>query len=141
MKIQDMEYTLEFNPPEMLAFGYHRNRRYYVISYGHHPCCYIEVLKRDRWYREDYMSEDIDITVHGGLSFSSSSVPSTTNNGWFFGWDYAHYGDYTKGVEEVESNYSTNLSYYSLKMKKWTTEELENECITTIDQLAYCPYL
>ena len=47
---------------------------------------------------------------------------------WFIGWDYAHCGDYC-GYEEYMPE---SIITYG---KKWTTEEIIEECKNAIDQI------
>ncbi len=50
--------------------------------------------------------KEIDLDVHGGLTYSNNYLCISENKkveGWIFiGWDYAHYGDYA-GYEENDA--------------------------------------
>ena len=48
--------------------------------------------------------------------------------GWFIGWDYAHFGDYIDCGDAALNNMFPND-------KKWTTEEIVEECKNVIDQI------
>lgn len=100
----------------------YRGFNYWIISYGTHPCAYVEIPKNHSYFKKSYMDIE-DIEVHGGLTFSSDKL-LLLDNSWFIGWDYAHYGDYVGffGINDEE--------------KKWTTEEINEECKNVINQLA-----
>ena len=66
-----------------------------------------------------------DIRVHGGLTYSTDSF-LLLDNTWIIGWDYAHCDDY--------SIFAKNCLFLH-DLKKWTTEEMIDECISVIDQL------
>ena len=76
-------------------------------GYKHHRCGYVQVPVDHPWYGEDYYADsgDIDIDVHGGLTFSGQ--PVGIDHGWWFGFDCAHLGD---GVIEPHSEYDLALS-------------------------------
>lgn len=65
--------------------------------------------------------EDIPLNCHGGLTFSDEG---REENGlpegfWWYGWDYAHSGDYTHtGIPAVEKKQK------KLNEKDWTLEEV-----------------
>lgn len=71
-------------------------------------------------FGEDY--DTLNIAAHGGLTFSG--IPKFAGDGWWIGWDYAHYDDYT-GYDGL----------FSVDGKKWTTEEIVDECVNVIGQL------
>ena len=72
---------------------------------------------------------NMDIDCHGGLSFSrkvkkNDKYPQKFTEGYWIGWDYLHYGDYTNcGLGLVD------------KGKKWTEKEIEKECKNVIRQI------
>ena len=55
-----------------------------------HRCAYINVINTPLQYI-DYNNLDY-IDVHWGLTYSSEKL-CNLNEGWWIGWDYAHYGD------------------------------------------------
>lgn len=100
---------------------------YYVLSMGSHPCAYIELPKDHPYFDKPY--SDIPILCHGGLTYGSSYLNTISNNDeerYFIGWDYAHYGDYV---------YYDSLYLPVLDGKKWTTNEMIQECLDVISQL------
>ena len=66
--------------------------------------------------------------MHGGLNYSEKSLSfeNQTLEGWFIGWDYAHYGDYC------------GILTYLVKDngKKWTTKEILADVFSVCEQLA-----
>lgn len=113
---------------QILDEGFYDYFHYAIVSLGSHPCAYVELPKKHKWYGKHY--NDIPISCHGGLTYSSPQgivFPSDNLNhrdGYWIGWDYAHYDDY---------------SYYNfgftLGKKRWTTEEIFEEVKEVINQL------
>lgn len=106
---------------EQIAAGTYKNFDYYVLNLHTHPTAYVDVSDSplNGW---DY--DYFDISCHGGLGYSESTLQTVDKKGWFIGWDYAHYGDY--------ADYDSNMY---LNGKKWTTEEIVEECKNVIDQI------
>lgn len=108
--------------------GYH----YYILNLGTHPTAYIEIPKKSKLFGKSYNAiydSGIDLDVNGGLTYSSSELWTSENvsitNSWFIGWDYAHCTDWYGGFDEQ----------FNEGNKKWTVEEIIEECKTAIDQL------
>lgn len=121
MNVKEMSYSFE-RKKEILEHGVCFGLFYWIISYGTHPCAYIMIPKNNKYFEKDY--EEIDIDVHGGLTYSDKYLPFEIKNSetkcWYIGWDYAHFGDYA-GYEERLSK--------ELRVggKKWTTQEIKEE--------------
>lgn len=66
-------------------------------------CAYVGVPEGHKLYGVDYYKPDIQ--CHGGLTFSDKGGDKRYPSGWwFFGWDYAHFGDavfyhYLSGID------------------------------------------
>ena len=105
---------------EVLAQGTYKGIDYRVISYGTHPCSYIRVPENNKYFNVDY--DDIPLECHCGLTFGTmfpnKDIQHTDafSNGYWIGWDYAHYCDYT-----------TYSSDYFNEGMKYTTTDLLNE--------------
>lgn len=112
------------NPPEQIAKGNYNGFDYYVLNLGTHPCAYIDVADTNLNGKE---YDEIDIYCHGGLTYSESTLTTTSKTGWFIGWDYAHCNDY--------SGYYTESDGSLYRLKRWTTQEMVNECKEVIDQI------
>lgn len=130
MKIKEMEYGKE-RRIELLCKDKYKNYNYYVLNLGTHPTAYIEIPKENKLYRKSYdeiYEIGCDIDVHGGLTYSDNELMGVKSKNWFIGWDYAHIGDYC-GYEEYMPE---SVRTYG---KKWTTEEIIEECKNAIDQI------
>ena len=96
--------------------------RIVIVSYGTHPCAYIGLWEGHPYYEVDY--EDIPIDCHGGLNYSDHCHWNVKDlqfdDVWFIGWDYIHSGDY---------DYNNKFG------RRWTTEEIADECLNVIKQL------
>jgi hypothetical protein len=146
------------DPPERIAEGEYKGFTYYVLNLGTHPCAYVDVTNTNL-HGKDY--SDIDIECHCGLTYSREYLNTVEKNGWFIGWDYAHYCDFVgyylavrdestgklvsdlgseskkcwifrRSAESAIRDYSDPLITYG---KKWTTEEIVDECKCVIDQI------
>jgi len=81
-------------------------------------CAYLGILETHPLANRNY--DDIPLEVHGGLTFSDRGDSYRPKGFYWYGWDYAHSGDYP---------------FYNLKYpiyesgsgKKWTVEEVEAE--------------
>ena len=113
------------NPPERIAEGEYNGFNYYVLNLGTHPCAYVDVTNT-KLHGEEY--DDIDIECHCGLTYSSNRLSTVDKIGWFIGWDYAHFCDYAG----YEINFPCNMRTNG---KRWTTEEIVDECKAVIDQI------
>lgn len=125
---------------ELLFNDIYKNYHYYILNLGTHPTAYIEIPKKNKLFGMDYdeiYNMGYDIDVHGGFTYSSDhlniSKNTTMQGSWFIGWDYAHAGDYAGYYEEMES-YGL-CSFSKINNKKWTTEEIIEECKNAIDQI------
>lgn len=125
MYFKEMNYQLRLQQPELLAADSYRGITYYVISWGSHPCAYINVAHTK--YKNMSYSEmnKLGVNCHGGFTYSESKMPVSDVEGWYLGWDYAHPNDYIHYFGcDASSNY-----------KRWTTKELERECEKVIDSI------
>ena len=132
--MEEMIYTQECIA-EVLYAGDYLGYHFLIVSYGIHPCAYVEIPKGHRWYEKDYSNKELEnIECHGGLTYSGklSKIFSNdeSNQRWFIGWDYAHIGDFdgyclkeTWGREDF------------LNVKRWTTQEIFEEVKNVIEQI------
>ena len=109
---------------EQIAGGTYKNFDYYVLNLKTHPTAYVDVTNSPL----NGCDEDIDISCHGGITYLESILNTVDKKGWFIGWDYAHYGDYMDYGDTSLNNMFSND-------KKWTTEEIVEECKNVIDQI------
>ena len=110
---------------DMLDEGVYKGFHYAIVSYGIHPCAYVEIPEEHKLYDTN------DIKCHGGITYVSKAGlidPSKENHRdrHWIGWDYAHFGDYT--------HLPVNLEILN-DGKKWTTKEIFEEVNDVIEQL------
>lgn len=118
--MKEMEYGKD-RKIEVLDTGYCLGFLYYILNLGTHPTAYIKIPKDHKYYGKDY--GEIDLDVHGGVTYSNEGLNISKNQrieGWFVGWDYAHYGDYI-GYDLIVPK------IYRVDGKKWTTKEIYEE--------------
>ena len=124
--MKEMIYSANrLNPPERIAEGEYKGFTYYVLNLGTHPCAYVDVSNTS-FHGMDYGT--IDIECHCGLTYASNRLFTVEKEGWFIGWDYAHYCDFA-------GYYLNSLVEISTQGKMWTTKEIVEECKAVIDQL------
>ncbi len=111
---------------EILCEGKYKDYQFYILNLGTHPTAYIEIPKTSDLYGKDY--NNIDIDVHGGLTYSDDQLHSVKENTWFIGWDYAHLNDYAGYEEIMPENIRTGG-------KMWTTEEIFEDVVSAIEQI------
>ncbi|MCM1276700.1 MAG: hypothetical protein NC299_15295 [Lachnospiraceae bacterium] len=113
------------NAVTVLDDDVHRGYRYLILSYGRHPCAYVEIPPNSGFYGKHY--DDMpEIACHGGLTYSDNRLYLENGQiikGWFLGWDYAHSGDCSCVDGKVFGG------------KQWTTAEIKREAQEVIDQI------
>ena len=127
-----MMKQMEYSPNkiiEILNIGNYKGFNYYIMNLGTHPTAYIEIPKQHKIYNKTY--DDIDLEVHCGLTYSRNYLyidEYKKIKGWFIGWDYGHYGDYSGYDELLPKQFRT-------EGKKWTTEEILEEVKSAINKI------
>lgn len=122
---------------EVLVNEEYLGHEYLILNLcGSHPTAYVRL--KDSEILNDY--DDYEIEVHGGLTFFGT--PLTREDGTWLGWDYGHYCDYTyynvvdslgKVLEDLYEDLYEDLNLS--EKKKWTTEEIQEEVKSVIEQL------
>lgn len=115
---KNMEYQMRFPDYETLAEGKDGEYEWKVLSLGSHPCGYVSVPKNHPFYGKKSWDIEDRIEVHGGLTFSGKLHGF---DGLWFGWDYAHVGDFT-------------FPFTMTGDKRWSTQEIVDECLRAIEQ-------
>lgn len=123
--MKEMNYLQE-RKDEVLDSESYKGYQFVILSLGTHPTAYVKVPETHPYYEIDY--DECDISCHFGLTYGRNYLrtPDEELTGWWLGWDYAHYTDfagYYEGNERLGG------------LKKWTTEEIKQECFDVIDQL------
>lgn len=114
----------------------YRSLRYVIISYGSHPCAYIQVPEDNGLVKDVDDCDDVNIAVHGGVTYLHKSlhpeiVPDSMKEGYLWvGWDYAHAGDYTYYHQSIDDIFGIEPIGHV-----WTLKELCNDCQLAIDEL------
>lgn len=130
--MKKMIYKYSTKPKiEILDTGFCKGYLYYILNLGTHPTAYIRIPKGHKYYQKDIY--EISLNVHGGITYSNKELcvcypDKEVLNGWFIGWDYGHYGDYS-AIEEL---YPMGCRTGG---KKWTTEEIREEVIEACKEL------
>lgn len=129
--------------PVILEKGTYKTFNYVIVSYGTHPCCYVEIPKIHPYYHMHY--DDIKIECHGGLTFSNyKSFDELPKRKYYIGWDYHHPGDYYLPATSLsgmlfdihnELIQQCNPTYFLKDKKKWTVKEMRDEIIKVIEQI------
>src|SRR6266852_2577156 len=90
-----------------------------------HRCGYVRIPQCHKWHGKDY--DDIDVSVHGGLTFSKVEPCSHVDGtGYWIGFDCAHSGD--ASVPPGETPMIGGRPILSMTQGHyWTLEEVQVE--------------
>lgn len=104
---------------------------YRIVSYGTHPCAYVDIPQTSK-VCDIYTTfcENDEIDVHGGITYARDYLFSKDfgeEQGHWIGWDYAHWDDY--------SGYFETVFPFPFGGKKWTTPEIFADVKSVIRQL------
>ena len=116
-------YTGHLGESALLDTGTIDGYRYAIITLGSHPCAYVEVPEGHP-YRQGH--RESSIRCHGGITYSEPYAPPAMElkeKSLWFGWDYAHGGDYIA------------LPGYTSPGKRYTLEEIQQDVRDVIAQL------
>ena len=122
MDLKEMKYSSE-RKIELLATGHFGEYEYFILNLGWHPTAYVRIPENHPLFGK--FMDEVDLDVHGGVTYSDNHLyisESEKIDGWFFGWDYAHYGDYG-GYQEIKE-IKNIFEKYQYMQKKWKTEEI-----------------
>ena len=120
MSVFQMLGEMEYGPAKeaiTIAHGEYKGHQFKVWDHGTHPTAYVSV-------QNGKALDTNDIYCHGGVTWINNHLPDEepTDDIWWIGWDYAHWGDYI-------------WSPTATMGKRWTRAEIVNECLHVIDQL------
>lgn len=118
--MKEMVYKPERCDAELLACDTYKGYDYYVVSRGTHPCAYVDIKN----YGKAINADTID--CHGGITYSESTLDAADHDGWFIGWNDAHYSDYLGCYRDPPDTRT---------YRRWTTAEMVAECKRVIDQI------
>ena len=137
--IEPMVYTREVQKPRegvVIAQGFYNGLNYYVKNInGRHPTAYVEIPQGHKAYNMNFDSiqdDYVSLEVHYGVTYEDNVLLAVDNEGSrghkFVGWDYSHAGDF-------EGCYIGMGGFLETSGKRWTTEEIVEECKSAIDQI------
>lgn len=102
----------------------HEGYEYVIMSYGTHPCAYINIPEDHPTYF-GWRIGSVQLGVHGGITYCSGTLTITETKeleGDWVGWDYAHFMDQIGATESDDRH-------------KWTIDEIRDEVFNAIRQL------
>ena len=135
---------------DILDWGTWHNYEYVILNLHSHPTAYVCLTSDDIFSQKHY--DDIPVTVHGGLTFSDPilyrikqyspkykcDVNTSIARDWIIGWDYGHYGDYSRVLQNsgrkytkqeiLEDTKSVIKQLITENMKEAIKERIEEEC-------------
>ena len=116
--------------PEILFDEKVRKFRIVGMNLGTHPVAYIGLPLNHILSELD--THDLTIVdVHGGFTYSSRGDGKYLPEGyWWYGWDYAHVGDW-------QGYYTEDNPFAKMGYKKWTTKEIYEEALRVVDQFEW----
>jgi hypothetical protein len=108
-----------------------------------HRCGYVRVPPSHPAFQQKY--DEIDVNVHGGLTFSELEpcIEHPDGQGWWLGFDCAHYYDspYDTNADRSTLDAATQglLEFYDQRLQSkehyWTEREVIQETEKLADQL------
>lgn len=105
------------------------NLRFVILRANFSWTAYVGVPEEHELAGKDY--DSIDVDCHGGLTYAGKGGDGFLPKGYYwFGWDYAHLGDYT--WYEADDYHPKFLD--RTNDKKWTIEQVEHDSKETIKQ-------
>ena len=139
--MKEMIYSnIKNEKTKILYSGIYKGKYFCIINIcGHHPCAYVEVKDESYFDWEDTSPAHYGFTFADSLSHIRSKVDASEISelddahldNLFFGWDFAHIGDYTP-TRLLSSLLSGNDNEDETD-KKWTTQEIFENVKEVID--------
>lgn len=138
-------------PNDILASGKHAGHEWMIVhNQSGYRCGYVKVEAGHPWHGMDY--NDVDASVHGGLTFAAADVPCEKggkDTGFWFGFDCAHSGDakdpsimsqeyrdhhfeFERSFRELHPEFDDLIPKDTVK----TTEYVQAECRSLCEQAA-----
>lgn len=125
---------------DILVEGTYCNYKFVIVSYGTHPCAYVE-MPFERLNNLDIKQRDYEkyledkINCHGGITYFGrlDHIPEVSKDTEYFGWDYAHAYDYMG--YNLDPRFKNLIGDTLSEDKKWSTEEIFEEVKNVIHQL------
>jgi len=111
--------------PKILFRDRYKGIEFAVINVGPHPCAYVHIPFGHPLYLKDYRDKAVDklsYRPHGYFTFSNA-LSISGMEGWWLGWDYAHFNDYTSLLKRIDG-------------RRWSTAEMILECMLVASAVA-----
>lgn len=107
---------------------YDEGLRFIIMKGGSSLCAYLGVSIDHPV--SGFAYDDMPIDCHYGLTFSGDDNKNLPSGYWFYGWDYAHSGDYCDFYdrEPLKGVYNHDDE------KKWLVEDVESDAWEAIYQ-------
>ena len=131
--IDEIYARARYRDPLLIRMDYYRGYFYYILSLGTHPTAYVQLDNEKNKLYGKTMEELDYIQCHGDITYSESYLISEymakgdnryfVKDSWVIGWDYNHAGDFDGG------------RYCDIQCKKWTVNEIVDECKCVIEQI------
>ena len=123
-------YPERLKEPEILFDETIGKFRIIGMNLGTHPTAYIGIPENH--ILAGLGMNDLNILdVHGGITFSSGGDDKYLPKGyWWYGWDYAHVGDWC-------GYYTEDSPFAKMNYRKWTTEEIYKEAEYVVRQFEW----
>ena len=115
-----MERSSKATPGHIFVDRFEGPCRFVIMRGPASLCAYLGVPKDHPLWGMHHT--DIPLQCHGGLMSSGEGSPEGF---WWYGWDYAHAGDFA--IFDGPTHLSSGA-------KKWTVEEVKEDTRGTIDQ-------
>ena len=123
----DKKYTWkelkEMSCGKIIHDSYEEGIRFIVMRGTASLCAYVGVPLNHLLSGFDY--DDLSVECHGGLTFSARGKGNYPKDFWWYGWDYAHYDDYSFYYDNIPSS-------LMCEGKKWLLEDVVNDSYLTI---------
>lgn len=109
----------------------YKGRKCVIIwVHNNHFCAYVETKLKNVAYSQEFgdyhTSPEGNISCHGGLTFAGN-ISELNDNKWYFGMDFAHYGDYIEGLSNMEEGHQWLLGEVQDEANKMCDSILEYE--------------
>jgi hypothetical protein len=101
-------------------------------------CGYVEVPEGHKMYGVSYqeLEKQYSIPVHGGLTFSGGLGRENVVDGWYFGFDTAHAGDFSPGLAISMIKWASTAGV--ARYHKGETYRTWDYVVRDVNMLAFC---
>ena len=115
--------VVEAKPGHIFVDRFDGPCRFLILRGAVSLCAYVGVPKDHPLWGMQY--DDLPLQCHGGLTYSGEGGKGLPEGFWWYGWDYAHAGDFAILPRSARLGSGD---------KQWTVEEVYKDSLATIDQ-------